>query len=222
MKPTVTVLSMPGTNCQAETARAFRDAGAAATIVLLADVLAGRERIDGADILCVAGGFSFGDHLGAGRVASVCLRGPLRVQFEAARARPMLGICNGFQILADAGAFGDGVRLSPNAQGRFCNRPRQRHIVRDDNPSFWLDGLGGAELVFPCAHGEGRFEASLESGWQRAIDYPAGDNPDGSWSDVAGVTSADGLVLGMMDHPERTPADAPCRALFANAVSSVR
>jgi phosphoribosylformylglycinamidine synthase subunit PurQ / glutaminase len=226
MKPTVNILYLPGTNCQAETIRAFTRAGARPQLVFLADIISGVSRLDDADMLCVPGGFSFGDHLGAGSVAALMLRTRLAEQFRACFDRPMIGICNGFQIIMRADRFGPGVSLKVNDSGTFENRPVQRHVVSRDNPSLWLDGLAGATLTFPCAHGEGRFvhESALDTGqthWITALRYPADENPDGSDENIGGITSADGLAFGLMNHPERSTDPLTQIAFFENGVKAV-
>lgn len=223
MRPTVNVLYLPGTNCQAETMRAFEHVGATARLVFVADVLSGAARLDDADILCVPGGFSYGDHLGAGVIAGLLLRTKLAEQFQACRNRPILGICNGFQIAVQAGCFGAGVTLRTNDSGTFHNRPHQRHVVSAVNDSPWLAGLGGEVLEFPCAHGEGRlvWDADREQEWRPALTYPADANPDGSTAAIGGVTSVDGLAFGLMNHPERAHDDHVRLAFFANGVKAV-
>jgi phosphoribosylformylglycinamidine (FGAM) synthase-like amidotransferase family enzyme len=218
MRRTVNILYFPGTNCHRETESAFRQAGAICNVITLSDLLSGRSQLDSADILCLPGGFSFGDHLGAGRVAALSLRRPLHDTFERCRRRPILGICNGFQILVAAGAFGDSVALVSNESGMFVDRPEQDHIVTDDL-SPWFSGMAGTSLVFPCAHAEGRLIFESEDGWTEALSYPSGRNPDGSYNNIAGITSDDGLTLGLMDHPERSLPDAPCRQMFRNVLS---
>ncbi|HEY8473614.1 MAG TPA: phosphoribosylformylglycinamidine synthase subunit PurQ [Natronosporangium sp.] len=224
-KPTVNLLYLPGTNCQAETARAFRHAGADPRLVFLNDLLAGHDRLDSADLLCLPGGFSFGDHIAAGAIGGLILRTKLHRQLQNCRTRPMICICNGFQIALRAGVFGPGVALQPNHTGTFHNRPDQPHQVVAGNPSPWLAGLAGATLRFPCAHGEGRFHYQPHNGrtgWRTALRYPESANPDGSTDHIAGITTADGLVLGLMNHPERA-ADRDTRlALFENGVRAAR
>jgi phosphoribosylformylglycinamidine synthase subunit PurQ / glutaminase len=220
VKPTVNVLYFPGTNCHAETVRAFERVGARAELVFASDVVAGRARLDGADILCLPGGFSFGDHVGAGVIAGLLVHTRMAEQYAACRRRPIIAICNGFQIAVQLGAFGPGVALEANDSGTFRNVPHQPHRVLD-NPSPWLRGLSGETLRFPCAHGEGRFTFLDRSGWLPALAYPPGENPDGSTDDIAGVTTPDGLVLGLMNHPERSQDDAPF-AIFENGVLATR
>jgi phosphoribosylformylglycinamidine (FGAM) synthase-like amidotransferase family enzyme len=221
MKPTVNVLYLPGTNCQAETLRAFRRAGARASLLFLSDVMNGNARLDSADILCIPGGFSFGDHLGAGAIAGLILRTKLADQFRNCWDRPLLGICNGFQIALRAGCFGPGIALMTNSSGTFTNRPDQRHIVSDVNESPWLTGLGSQTLEFPCAHGEGRLvydDTGTPALWRVALHYPDDANPDGSVHNIAGLTSGNGLVFGLMDHPERADDPAIRMVFFDNGL----
>jgi len=217
----VNVLYVPGTNCQRETAAAFARVGADPRLVALSDLLAGGARLQDADIVCLPGGFAFGDHTGAGNIAGWFLKTRLREQLQECRGRPMMCICNGFQTAARAGIFGE-VSLAVNAGGTFHDEPRQPHVAVAENESFWLDGLRGETLRFPCAHGEGRFLFDSRAGWAPALRYPPGANPDGSSEDIAGITTDDGLVLGLMNHPERAPGSGLAMALFANAVAAVR
>jgi phosphoribosylformylglycinamidine synthase len=222
VKPTVNVVYLPGTNCHEETLRAFRHVGGEPRLLFLADALAGRARLDDADILCLPGGFSFGDHLAAGTVAGLVLRTRLKDQFDACLGRLMLAICNGFQIAVRAGCFGAGVALTVNTVGTFQNVPDQPHEVVAGNQSPWLAGLSGQTLRFPCAHGEGRFVAQSTDGWRTALRYPADANPDGSDGGVAGVTTPDGLAFGLMNHPERALDPQVRLAFFANGVRAAR
>jgi phosphoribosylformylglycinamidine synthase subunit PurQ / glutaminase len=221
MSVRVSILYVPGTNCHRETAATFRRVGGDPHWVLLEDLLRGSARLSDADVVCLPGGFAFGDHIGAGNVAAAFLTRRLGEQLKRCREKPMICICNGFQIAVRTGLFGP-VSLVVNANGTFHDEPRQRHLVVEDNDSFWLDGLRGATLEFPCAHGEGRFIYERREGWRPALLYPAGANPDGSSDGIAGVTNPDGNILGVMDHPERA-RDAPLvDELFANAIRAAR
>jgi len=198
--------------------RAFSRVGAEPRLRFVEDLLAGRQRMDDADIVCIPGGFSFGDHLGAGRVAALTLRMRLRDQLDACRRRPMLCICNGFQIAVRAGCFGPGIALAENACGTFRNVPNQPHLVELASTSVWLRGLVGQGLIFPCAHAEGRFVYRESDGWRPALRYPRGENPDGSMDEIAGIASPDDLILGLMNHPERAIHRSANLAIFENGV----
>jgi phosphoribosylformylglycinamidine synthase len=183
--------------------------------------MSGAARLDGADILCIPGGFSFGDHLGAGAIAGLLLRTKLADQFQNCWDRPLIGICNGFQIALRAGCFGPGIALMTNSDGTFRNRPDQSHVVNSMNESPWLSGLGGHTLEFPCAHGEGRLvyeNTGMAIQWKVALRYPDDANPDGSMDNIAGLTSRNGLLFGLMNHPERARDPADRMVFFENGV----
>jgi len=203
-KPTVRalVLAAPGVNCEQETAEACRVAGAEVELVHLNQLLSENRRIDEFDLLVLPGGFSYGDHLGAGAMLATILRHRLLPDFErfVAEGRPVLGVCNGFQILARLGLLGQ-VALAPNAAGEFeCRWVRLR---TEHSNCLFLQGLEDLEL--PVAHGQGRVivpEDSLSDVLRRApLRYL--DNPNGSVADIAGVCNQAGTVLGLMPHPER-------------------
>jgi phosphoribosylformylglycinamidine synthase len=222
MSVKVNVLYLPGTNCQRETALAFTRVGAEARILFLTDVLGGQQRLDDADILCLPGGFAHGDHVGAGTIAALHLTRQVPEQLAACRRRPVLCICNGFQIGVRAGLFGPNLSLTVNIQGTFRHVHDQRHVIEADNDSPWLKGLGGATMRFPCAHGEGRFLFQQRQSWRAALRYPNGENPDGSTEGIAGITATDGLILGLMNHPERAQQDPLNLEIFRNGVQAVR
>lgn len=218
MNTKVNVLYMPGINCQSETMKVFRHVGAHPRLVFISDVLAGKDRFDDADVLCIPGGFSYGDHVRGGLVAGRILANAAPDQLEACTTRPMICICNGFQIGIQAGLFGRGVTLGVNSSGVFLNRPEQKHVVSKDAVTPWLRGLEGQTLTFPCAHGEGRFLYSDPEGWLPAIHYPDGENPDGSQENVAGIVSSNRFILGLMDHPERASFRDENLTIFENGV----
>lgn len=219
MKPRVLIPVALGTNRDADLAAAFTAAGADAECVPLNALRDGDRRLSDYQLLAIAGGFSYGDALGAGRLLGLDLAGWFGDQLHAAveASMPVFGVCNGFQALVRAGLLpGDGdAVLSQNQRRRFECR-WVTLLPERANPSPWLAGLT-EPIRCPVAHGEGRFVAgdlaSIERRGGVALRYgdpatlePADGryplNPNGSDGDIAGVTDASGLVLGLMPHPE--------------------
>jgi phosphoribosylformylglycinamidine synthase I len=219
------ILYAPGTNCHEETAAAIELARGKAELVLLRDLLHGRTRLSHFQAVVVPGGFSYGDHLGAGRIFATTLVAQLRdqlVEFLAAH-KPMLGVCNGFQVLTEAGILPGrapgqrSVALIENQSARFEDR-KVRLLVSDEK-CMWTEGLAGQILDMPSAHAEGRplicaagatppavvFRYCDEQG-HCTMEYPC--NPNGAPDGVAGITDETGLVLGLMPHPERASLPA--------------
>ena len=208
----VCVVTGFGINADRELARAFEAVGGDAFRLHLLDLVADPGQLDRTEILALPGGFSFGDHLGAGLVFAARFRHHLAKPFFhfIARGGLTLGICNGFQILAKMGAVpgfeGDDpqVSLVHNESGRFVDS-WVRVSFDKKSPCIWTRGLDETEL--PIRHGEGRFVASeraldqLETEHLVAVRYE-GNNPNGSMRRVAGVTSRSGRLLGLMPHPE--------------------
>jgi phosphoribosylformylglycinamidine synthase len=147
----------------------------------------------GIDAVVVPGGFSYGDYLRAGAIARFSPAMEAVAEF-AADGGPVLGICNGFQVLCEAGLLPGALLL--NESMRFVCRQVE------------LIGEGGERLSIPAKHGEGRYWApeemleSLEANGQVAFRYAPGQNPNGSARDIAGVRNEAGNVLGLMPHPE--------------------
>ena len=220
------VLYSPGTNCHEETMAAVELAGGKAELVLLRDLMDGRTRLKQYQAAVVPGGFSYGDHLGAGRIFATSLVAQLRdqlVEFLHAQ-KPMLGVCNGFQVLTEAGILPERVpgkramALIENQSARFEDR-KVRLLVSTEK-CMWTEGLAGQVLEMPSAHAEGRPLIFLagDSASPRVVfrfcdpqgrvtmDYPY--NPNGAPDGVAGVADETGLVLGLMPHPERAALPA--------------
>ncbi len=223
-EPKVLVITGDGLNCERETAHAFRLAGADPKLVHVADILSGERSLEEYQILALIGGFSNGDHLGAGTVQAVRFRHRLREPLErfVAAGRPVIGICNGFQTLVKMGilpcrgaAWEREATIMPNDSGRF--EDRWVHLVADPgSPCLWTRGL--RKLYLPVRHGEGKFvtrDAGLlgemrhsrqivlryaDGRGRPTLSYPA--NPNGSEEAVAGICDPSGLVFGLMPHPE--------------------
>ena len=219
------VLYAPGTNCHEETIAAIELAGGKAELVLLRDLIDGRARLDSYQAAVVPGGFSYGDHLGAGRIFGTALVAQLReqlVEFLDAK-KPMLGVCNGFQVLTEAGILPGrtpgkrSMALIENQSARF--EDRKVRLVVSAEKCVWTEGLEGQTLNMPSAHAEGRplicetgipsarvvFRYAGDNG-RPTMQYP--ENPNGAPEAVAGVTDSTGLVLGLMPHPERAALPA--------------
>ena len=200
-RPTAMVLAAPGTNRDHDVAFALDLAGADCRITLLAELLERPDLLEEVQLLVVAGGFSYADALGAGRMWSLELMHGAGDELNAFvdAGKPVLGICNGFQVLT-------GTHLLPGSLAHNDSGVFQCEWVRLDAPAgrcIWTQGLEPIEC--PIAHGEGRYVhpdvASLEAAGQVALRY-SGHNPNGSAGDIAGVCDASGLVLGLMPHPE--------------------
>lgn len=194
------VLAAPGVNCDRETVEALRLVGANAELVHLNQLLAGDRLLADFGMLVLAGGFSYGDQLGAGALLSTTLRYRLLddIQRFDDDGRPILGICNGFQVLARLGLVG-AVSLVPNITERFICRWVSLHV--QPSPCPFLRGLERIEL--PIAHGQGRVIVgeNRSAGPLAPLRYI--ENPNGSVADIAGVCNERGNVLGLMPHPER-------------------
>lgn len=201
--PKALIISAPGTNRDHDLAYAFELAGANPQIVHIAELSTNPALLADAQLIGVAGGFSFGDALGAGRMMALDLMtnaGDSMREFVES-GRPVIGICNGFQVLAHANLVPGS--LGHNAQGRFeC-----RWVVLEvdsDSRSLWTKGITDP-IHCPIAHGEGRYvhpdPANLDAAGQVALRYRS-TNPNGSVDDIAGVTNTAGNVLGLMPHPE--------------------
>lgn len=195
----VAVLRFPGSNCDMDTLRAAQAAGAEAYFVWH------RERdLRAADVVVLPGGFAYGDYLRAGAIARFS---PVMaaVQAHADAGGPVLGICNGFQVLCEAGLLPGA--LMRNDRLTFASRPVRVRVETDETP-FTGEYQRGEILSFPVAHGEGRYVvppevlAVLEAEHRVVLRY-VDHNPNGSVADIAGVTNPQRNVVGMMPHPER-------------------
>jgi phosphoribosylformylglycinamidine synthase len=201
------VVAGPGTNRDRDVAAALLAARAEPDIVRARELIADPGRLDAASMLVVAGGFSYADALGAGRMLALDLTAGLGEQLHAfvRSGRPVLGICNGFQVLTRTGLLPGA--LGHNAGGRFDCR-WVTLTVDSSSRSVWTQGLYHS-IDCPIAHGEGRYvhpdPAQLAAAGQVALRYATSNgsvNPNGSVDDIAGVCDPTGVVLGLMPHPE--------------------
>jgi phosphoribosylformylglycinamidine synthase subunit PurQ / glutaminase len=198
----VAVIVFPGSNCDAETLAAARAAGSEAYFVWHRETDLRR-----ADVVILPGGFSYGDYLRSGAIArfsSVMAA----VTAHAKAGGAVLGICNGFQILCEAGLLPGG--LMRNARLRFLSRPAWVRVEQIDTPFTCLYEKGEV-LEIPIAHGDGRYVVDPRTGAEleasdRVVWRYVRDNPNGSTNDIAGITNAGRNVVGIMPHPERRTA----------------
>jgi phosphoribosylformylglycinamidine synthase I len=206
-RPSAMVIAGPGTNRDRDVALALELAGAEPAIVLIDELRHDPKRVEGADIVVVAGGFSYGDALGAGRMLALDItdgdggRVGEALRRFVDRGGPVVGICNGFQVLTRAGLLPGA--LGHNAGGHFDCRWVEL-AVEPNTRCVWTRHTSPI-IQCPIAHGEGRYvhpdPDSLAATGQVALRY-RGLNPNGSIADIGGVCDETGLVLGLMPHPE--------------------
>jgi phosphoribosylformylglycinamidine synthase I len=164
----------------------------------------GDPDLRGVDAVVIPGGFSYGDYLRAGAIARFA---PIMEAIAgfAREGGPVLGICNGFQVLCEAGLLPGA--LLPNASLRFVCRQVSIVVERTDSP-FTRACARGGRLSLPVKHGSGRFHApgevleDIEHEGQVVLRYARGENPNGSVADIAGVVNRERNVMGLMPHPE--------------------
>ncbi len=193
------IITFPGSNCDRDLADAFAKAGAEVVRVWHKDTALPA----GVDVIGVPGGFSYGDYLRCGAIASRSPIGQAVAEF-AAKGGYVLGICNGFQVLTEMGLLPGA--LMRNASLKFVCRPVTLKVATED--SAFTAGYGReAEIVVPVAHHDGNYTIDAEGLKallaEDRVAFRYAENPNGSVDDIAGVLSANRRVLGMMPHPER-------------------
>ena len=230
--PKVAVLFGFGINCDHETAAVFEMVGGKSTRVHLNSFISGTDNLANYDILAVPGGFSFGDHLGSGRLMGNRMRFSLRDELtEFIKAgKPIIGICNGFQVLVKTGLlpgpdgeipdFIQRASLTLNDSGRYEDRWVTLEFNQQSN-CIWTKGI--TQIDCPVRHGEGKYVmpdkanlTTLSENNQIAVRYidssndnknpdevlPFPKSPNGSMMNIAGISDKTGLVFGLMPHPE--------------------
>jgi phosphoribosylformylglycinamidine synthase subunit PurQ / glutaminase len=228
----VCVMRVGGTNCDAETARAFQELGAQAETVQVSEVIKRHNLLD-YNVLVFPGGFSFGDYVRSGVIFARHLAANLGKEMEmfVDEGRPILGVCNGFQILVEYGLLPgfEGISAYPEATltnneplGFKCKWVYLKHENKG-NCMFTHSIPKGKTISIPIAHGEGRllfpkekeqailkkivdedmlvFRYCTKDGEVADGEYPA--NPNGSFYDIAGICNPEGNIFGLMPHPER-------------------
>jgi phosphoribosylformylglycinamidine synthase len=178
------------------------------------------------DLVVVPGGFSYGDYLRCGAIAA---RSPIMtdIRAKALKGLKVLGVCNGFQIIAEAGLLPGA--LVRNAGLRFVCREVKLRV--DNNRTFFTNKMHqGAVVCCPVAHGEGNYICdaetlkALEGEGQVVFRYAEGTNPNGAMNDIAGIVNAAGNVIGMMPHPENMieplHGKTDCRPLFESLLAA--
>lgn len=216
------VITFPGSNCDRDMADALEKvSGTAPHRVWHGDA----ELPDGLDFIALPGGFSYGDYLRCGAMAA---RSPIMraVIAQAERGVPVLGVCNGFQVLTESGLL-PGALLR-NAGIRFVCRD-VRLKVENSQTLFTSGYAAGAEVSFPVAHHDGNYFADAETldrlEGEGRVAFRYAENINGSARDIAGVLNKAGNVLGMMPHPERVVEKAQGstdgRALFESAIAGL-
>jgi phosphoribosylformylglycinamidine synthase len=216
------VITFPGTLDDGDAARAVRLAGGEAVSLWHGDA-----DLKGVDAVVVPGGFSYGDYLRAGAIARFA---PVmgEVVKAAQGGMPVLGICNGFQVLCESGLLPGA--LTRNEKLHFVCRDQWLKV--ENTSTAWSNRYdAGAEILIPVKNAEGRYQAPADvldrlEGEGRVVFRYVGGNPNGSQRDIAGICSENGRVVGLMPHPEHAtePLTGPSDdglGIFYSALESI-
>ncbi len=220
----IAIIRMEGTNCEEESFYAFKELGAKAEYIHVKELETKRKKIFDYDGIFIPGGFSAGDYVRAGAIFAARLKAGIMKDLKkyVEDGYPVVGVCNGFQILIELGILPalNGISdepeacLAANDSNKFECRPT--FIKHEGNSKITKNIPVGKISLMPCAHAEGKFlfkdeEYAAEAVKQvvfryvddkgRQAGYPW--NPNGSYENIAGISNPEGNVLGMMPHPER-------------------
>ncbi len=201
----VTILQFPGTNCEYDTQHAFEELGATTEIVWHKSETIPSDT----NLLVVAGGFSYGDYLRSGAIAKFSPVMKAVIEY-AGKGGKVLGICNGFQVLTEAGLLPGALKRNDGLH--FISK--HHHLKVENNDNIFLEKLNNGDVVnIPIAHHDGNYFideaglAELEENKQILLRYTDSEgttqNPNGSVSSIAGVCNKEKTVFGLMPHPER-------------------
>jgi phosphoribosylformylglycinamidine synthase subunit PurQ / glutaminase len=193
------VIVFPGSNCDSDMFYAIQD-GLHTSVEY---VWHAETSLDRFDAIMIPGGFSYGDYLRTGAIAQFSNIMPAVIQ-AAGEGKPILGVCNGFQILLEAGLLPGALLRNKNL--KFMCRPVELEVV--NNQTLFTSHYGqGEKMTLPIAHGEGNYYCDAETlamlEKDNRIVFKYTNNPNGSINDIAGIINDKGNVLGMMPHPER-------------------
>lgn len=225
--PNVCVIKTDGTNCDMEMGYAFETVGTSSEIIHVNQLRSGEKHLQDFGILAIPGGFSYGDDIASGKVLANELTSFLsdQIQEHIEDNKPVLGICNGDQVLMRTGLLpsrnlgNQAATLTENTIGRFECRWIDLAVGRSVCRFVRPDDFVELPIPMQTAHGEGRFVSSigllqqLKDNGQIVFRYVQRDgnpaqgypeNPSGSLDDIAGICDPTGLILGMMPHPERS------------------
>ncbi|WP_393970772.1 phosphoribosylformylglycinamidine synthase subunit PurQ [Oxyplasma meridianum] len=225
-EPEVAILRMEGTNCEEEAYHAFQDSGFKPTYIHINELKNKRESLEHFSTIFLPGGFSAGDYIRAGSIFSARLSEYSRKDLErfVDEGKPIIGVCNGFQILAELGFIPDldgkmerKVGLAPNSSNRFeC---RMSYVKMTGKTPMLKEIKHDLPYMVPVAHAEGRIVTARDQNFLEKLDesgqiifrysnpdgtdalYPW--NPNGSEGSIAGLSNFHGNVIGLMPHPER-------------------
>lgn len=219
------VLRVDGTNCDEETVIAFRKAGSLVDLVHINELIRKEKSLEDYQILCIPGGFTYGDDIAAGKIFSVLLKYKLKNELKrfVEEGKLVLGICNGFQVLVKTGLLPalNGIMKEQEATLAFndCGYFQDRWVyLKHENRGKCVFTRGIKKIIYiPVNHAEGKFVAEkrviekLEENDQIVFKYVDANgnyagfpwNPNGSMDNIAGICNPDGNVFGLMPHPEK-------------------